>query len=77
MIWRKKLKITIINKEFDILISKKGSTETIYKRLEKALDYIKNNSIDFNGGIYVTVDSLIEINNTITDSNNITLRKLM
>ena len=46
MIWRKKLKITIINKEFDILISKKEFTEAIYKRLEKALDYIKNNSID-------------------------------
>ena len=46
VIWRKKLKITIINKEFDILISKKEFTEAIYKRLEKALDYIKNNSID-------------------------------
>ena len=60
MIWRKKLKITIINKEFDILISKKEFTETIYKRLEKALDYIKNNSIDSDGGIYLTLDSLMK-----------------
>ena len=60
MIWRKKLKITIINKEFDILISKKEFTEAIYKRLEKALDYIKNNSIDSDGGIYLTLDSLMK-----------------
>ena len=38
--------------------------------------YIKNNLIDSDGGMYLTVDSLIEINNTITSSNNITLRKV-
>ena len=38
--------------------------------------YIKNNLIDTDGGMYLTVDSLIQINNIITGSNNITLRKL-
>ena len=30
----------------------------------------------FDGGMYLRVDPLIEINNIITDSNNITLRKV-
>ena len=38
--------------------------------------YIKNNLIDTDGGLYLKVDSLIEMNNTITSSNNITLRKV-
>ena len=37
--------------------------------------YIKNNLINSDGNIYLTVDSSIEINNVITDSNNITLGK--
>ena len=32
--------------------------------------------IDSDGNMYLTVDSLIEINNVITDSNNINLRKV-
>ena len=59
----------------EILISEKKFTETNYKRLQKALLYIENNLID-SGGMYLTVDSLIEINNIITSSNNITLRKV-
>ena len=38
--------------------------------------YIKNSSIDTGGGMYLSVNSLIEINTIITGSNNITLRKL-
>ena len=60
----------------EILISEKEFTETNYKRLQKALVYIENNLIDSDGGMYLTVDSLIEINNIITNSNNITLRKV-
>ena len=60
----------------EILTSEKEFTETDYKRLQKALDYIENNLIDSDAGIYLTVDSLIEINNIITGSNNITLRKV-
>ena len=44
--------------------------------MREALIYIKNNLIDTDGGMHLTVDSLIEINNIITISNNITLRKI-
>ena len=60
----------------EILITEKEFTETNYKRLQKALVYIENNLIDSDGGMYLAVDSLIEINNIITGSNNITLRKV-
>ena len=38
--------------------------------------YIENNLIDSDGGMYLTVDSFIEINSLITGSKNITLRKI-
>ena len=38
--------------------------------------YTKNYFIDSDDNIYVRADSLIEINNIIADSNNITLRKV-
>ena len=60
----------------EILISAKEFTKTDYKRLQKALVYIENNLIDSYSGLYLTVDSLVEINNIITGSNNITLRKV-
>ena len=60
----------------EILISEKEFTETNCKRLQKALVYIENNLIDSDCGMYLTVDSLIKINNIITGSNNITLRKI-
>ena len=45
--------------------------------MTKTLAYIKNNLIDSNGDdIYLTIDSLIEINNII-GSNNITLRNVI
>ena len=37
---------------------------------------MKNNLIYTDGDMYLTVDSLVEINNIITCSNNITLRKV-
>ena len=60
----------------EILISEKEFNETNYKRLQKAFVYIENNLIVSDGGMYLTVDSLIEINNIIIGSNNITLRKV-
>ena len=33
--------------------------------------YIENNLIDSDGGIYLTADSLIKINNIITISSNV------
>ena len=59
-----------------MLMSKKEFTETNYKRLQKALVYIKNNLIDSDGGMYSTIESLIEINNIIIGSNNIALEKV-
>ena len=59
----------------EILISEKNFAKTNYKKIQKVLVYIENNLIDSDGGMYLTVDSLIEINNIITGSNNITLRK--
>ena len=59
-----------------MLISEKEFTETSYKRLQKALFYIENNLIDSDGGMYLTVDFLIEITNKVIGPNNITLRKV-
>ena len=36
----------------EILISEEEFTETSYKILQEALDYIKNNVIDSDGGMY-------------------------
>ena len=36
----------------------------------------KNNLIDSDGNTYLTVDSLIEINNIMPDSNNITFKNV-
>ena len=60
----------------ETLISEKEFTESNYKRLQKALVYKENNLIDSDDGMYLTVDSLIEINNIIASSNDITLRKV-
>ena len=57
----------------EIIISEKEFTETNQKRLQKAFVYKENNLIDLDSGMYLTVDSTIEINNIITGSNNITL----
>ena len=54
-----------------VLLSGKEFTET-----KKDLVHIENSLIDSAGGMYLTVDSLIEINSIITSSNNITLRKV-
>ena len=60
---------------FDLILEKEF-TETNYKRFQEALIYLKHNLIDTNGSMYLTVDSLMEINNIITGSNNIALRKV-
>ena len=60
----------------EIFISKKEFAETNYNRLQRALVYIENNVIDSDGGMYLTVDSLTEINDIITGSSIITLRKV-
>ena len=79
MIW-KNIKIPIINKyvwsnKWNITI-KKEFTETNLKSLQKAFVYIESNLIDSDGGMYLTVDSLIEINYIIADSNKTALIKV-
>ena len=58
-----------------ILIFEKELSDINFERLKNALVYIKNNLIDSDDNMYLNVDSLIDINNVITGSNNITLRK--
>ena len=58
------------------LIWEKEFTKTSYERFKKELVYTRNNVIDSDGNMSFTVDSLIEINNIIIDSNNITLKKV-
>ena len=38
--------------------------------------YVENNLIDSESGMYLTIDSLIDISNIITASDNITLREV-
>ena len=59
-----------------ILIWQKEFVDTNYQRVKKTLVYIKNSLIDSDGNMYLTVDTLIRINNIIISSNNITLRKV-
>ena len=65
---------------FDVIkenpISEKEFTETNHKKFKKGLVCIKKQFNNSDGGMYLTVDSLIEINNIITGSNNINLRKV-
>ena len=49
---------------------------TSYKISQEALDYIKNNVTDSDGGMYLSVDSSLKTNNMLTSCNNITLRKV-
>ena len=59
-----------------ILIWQKEFVDTNYQRVKKTLVYIKNSLIDSDGNMYLTVDTLIRINNIIISSNDITLRKV-
>ena len=60
----------------EILILEKVFTETNYKKLQKALVYKESNSIDSDDGRYLAADPLIEMNDIITGSNNISLTKV-
>ena len=55
----------------------KGLSDINFERLKNTLVYIKYNSIDSDDKMYLSVDSLIDINNIITGLNNITLKKIM
>ena len=55
-----------------ILVFEKELSDINFERLKKALIYIKDNLIDSDENMYLTVDSLIDINNMITGLNDIT-----
>ena len=57
------------------LIFEKELSDIDFERVKNALMYIKNNVIDSDENMYVTFESLIDASNTVTSSNNITLRK--
>ena len=46
-----------------ILISEKELSDINFERSKNALEYIKNDLIDFDDNMYLTVDLLININN--------------
>ena len=45
-------------------------------RMIKAYKYIQSELLTIDGDLFLTVDSLITLNNIITNSNNITLRQI-
>ena len=59
-----------------MLVSEKELSDVSFQRLTKALIYMKNKLIDSDKNMYLNVDSLIDISNIITGSNNISLRKV-
>ena len=59
-----------------ILVSEKEFNDINFERLKKELAYTKNNLIDSDKSMYLTVNSLADINNIITGLNNITLIKV-
>ena len=60
----------------NILASEKKLSHINFERLKNALVYIKKSLIDSDDHMYLAVDSLIDISNIITGSNNIALRKV-
>ena len=60
----------------ETLITEKEFTDTNYGRLKIVFVFTKSDLIDSDGNMYLTNDSLAEINDIITGSNSITLRKV-
>ena len=59
-----------------ILVSEKELSDVNFEWLKKTLRYIENNLIYYGNNMYLIVDSLIDISNKVTGSNNITLGKV-
>ena len=53
----------------ETLLSNKDFANNYSESLKKHLVFMKNNLIDFDDNMHLTVNSLIEINNKITGSN--------
>ena len=61
---------------FMILNEEKEMTEDNFFRMVKAYKYIQTKLLTTEGNLFLTVDSLITLNNIITNSNNIFLRQV-
>ena len=61
---------------FMILNEEKEMTEDNFFRMVKAYKYIQTKLLTTEGDLFLTVDSLITLNNIITNSNNIFLRRV-
>ena len=59
-----------------ILLEEGEFTDHNYELLQSALEYQNTYLTDKNGKLFLTVDSLITLNNIITDSQNLFLREV-
>ena len=59
-----------------ILNEEKEISEDNFFRMVKAYKYIQRELLTIDGDLFLTVDSLITLNNIITNSNNISLRQI-
>ena len=59
-----------------ILNEEKEISEDNFFRMVKAFKYIQRELLTTDGDLFLTVDSLITLNNIITNSNNIFLRQI-
>ena len=68
--------MTIFDQIFMILKEEKEITKDNFFRMVKAYKYIQRELLTTDGDLFLTVDSLIALNNIITNSNNISLRRI-
>ena len=59
-----------------ILLEEGEFNDQNYLLMKSSLEYKNTYLTDKNGDLFLTVDSLITLNNIITDSRNITLRDI-
>ena len=71
-----KMNKTQVDRLIAILVEENELTSLNFSRLVDALFYKNTELITADGDLLLTVDSLITLNNIITDSNNISLRSV-
>ena len=67
--------MAIFDQIFMILNEEKEMNEVNFSRMVKAYKYIQRELLTTDGNLFLTVDSLITLNNIITNSNSILLRQ--
>ena len=68
--------MAIFDQIFMILKEEKEISMDNFLRMVKAYEYIQRHLLTNNGDLFLTVDSLITLNNIITNSNNFFLRQV-